>query len=98
QPGMDTLVLAARVPDRTSFADPNSQTLVFDPLASRADPISLINQYQANLTMYVLELQQLIRHNGRNDTNGRVKFGFGARPVDNTEIVPAGSPLVGIGF
>ena len=98
QPGMDTLVLAARVPDRTSFADPNSQTLVFDPLASRADPISLINQYQANLTMYVLELQQLIRHNDRHDTIAGVKFAYGDLTVDNTEIVPAGSPLVGIGF
>ncbi len=98
QPGVDTLVLAARVPDTTSFSDPLSQTLAFDPVASQAVPISLINQYQADLTMYLMELQQLIRHNDEHETIFGAKYAYGGLDVANTETVPNGSLLPFLGF
>ncbi len=39
QPGMDTLVLAGRVPDHTSFSDWQRQTLAFDPFLPWLVPI-----------------------------------------------------------
>jgi tetratricopeptide (TPR) repeat protein len=98
QPGVDTLVLAARVPDRAAFSDPISQTLVFDPIVHLAVPISLMEQYQASLTMYLVEVQQLVRHNDRHDTIAGIRFACGSLKVDNTETVPAGSILPGNGF
>jgi Flp pilus assembly protein TadD len=87
QPGMDTLVLASRVPDHTSFADQNAQTLTFDPLLGQAVQNFVLEEYQANLTLYSLELQQLIRHNDRHDTIAGVKFAYGSLDVDDAEIV-----------
>jgi tetratricopeptide (TPR) repeat protein len=98
RPGVDTLLLAARVPDRTSLSDPLSQTLAFDPVVKVADPISLIEQYQSTLTMYLLEAQQLVRYNDQQETIAGIKFAYGNLQVDNTETVPSGSALSGNGF
>jgi tetratricopeptide (TPR) repeat protein len=95
QPGMDTLVLAGRVPDRASFSDQNGQSFAFDSFAKMADPISMVEGYHVDLTMYLMELQQLVRYNDQQDTIAGLKFAYGSLSVDNEEIVSYNNVLPG---
>jgi Flp pilus assembly protein TadD len=92
QPGVHTLLLAGRLPDRFSFADPNSPTWAFDPFVALADPISLIEQYRATLTTYFVEAQQLLRLAARHDTIAGVRYQSGSLHVDSAQIVSFDQP------
>ena len=92
QPGVHTLLLAGRFPDRFSFADPNSQTWAFDPLVALADPISLIEQYHATLTAYFVEAQQLLSLAPRHDTIVGVRYQNGSLHVNSAQIVSFNQP------
>ncbi len=92
QPGVHTLLLAGRLPDRFSLVDSNSQTLAFDPFAKLASPISLIEDYHANLTAYFVELQQLIQIAPGHDTIVGVRYSHGSLQVKSDQIVSFNQP------
>ncbi len=52
----------------------------------------MVEQYQSDLTLYLLEVQQLIRHNDKHDTIVGVKFDYGSLDVDNAEISSGDAP------